>query len=105
MREKVIAMVMDTPWHMGYNALQSGVVSTIILVGLLSDEWVNDYQINCMADAIHADMQTFGVDASTQLASAISQQIWRYREEEVQKGFGVGNCKRARSRHCCCSTM
>ncbi|KIM76574.1 hypothetical protein PILCRDRAFT_12630 [Piloderma croceum F 1598] len=68
MRERVIADVKSIPWHMGYNSLQNGMVSTTTLAGLLSDEWVNDEQIDCIGDVIRADMQTFGVDASTQLA-------------------------------------
>jgi hypothetical protein len=68
MRERVIADVKSIPWHMGYNSLQNGMVSTTTLAGLLSDEWVNDEQIDCIGDVIRADMQTFGVNASTQLA-------------------------------------
>ena len=68
MRESVIAEVMSTPWHMGYNSLQNGTVSTTTTAGLLSDDWVDDEQINCIVDVIRADMKEFSVETSTRLA-------------------------------------
>jgi hypothetical protein len=70
LREKVNTVISGTPWHTGFKALQNGTVSTTVLAGLLSDDWVNDDIINCIGDVIIADMKVAGVDPHIQLASS-----------------------------------
>jgi hypothetical protein len=69
LQDNVTATVMSTPWHTGYHALLNGTVSTTTLVLLLSNEWLNDEQMGCIADLIRADMAASGVDLTTHLAS------------------------------------
>lgn len=69
-RDRVIDMVMHTPWHTGFLPLQNGAVNSMTLAMLLSEEWVNDERINCMLDVIRADMSRAGVKSTTQLASS-----------------------------------
>jgi len=70
LREKVMATVISIVWHSGYRGLQNGMVSATTLALLLSDEWLDNEQMDCIGNLIWADMAALGVASSTHMPSS-----------------------------------